>query len=143
MTSREQAKAKIQIWKRDPLRFVRDELRVEPDAWQMDALNAFGDPSAQRISLQACAGPGKTAVLAWMGLNFLSCHGAIGEHPKGAAVSITADNLKDNLWPRRIKCLRVITRRRGLSPHAPGPRRRTGINRGARSQDCTRKKCSI
>lgn len=55
------------------------------------------------MSLQACAGPGKSAVLAWIGLNFLSCYGEIGEHPKGAAVSITQENLRDNLWAELSK----------------------------------------
>lgn len=53
--------------------------------------------------MQACVGPGKSAVLAWMIWNFLSCYGETGNHPKGAAVSITADNLKDNLWPELAK----------------------------------------
>ncbi len=52
-----------------------------------------------RLCMKACAGPGKSAVLAWAGWWFLSCFGEVGEHPKGAAVSITGDNLKDNLWP--------------------------------------------
>lgn len=73
---------------------------IEPDAWQRKVLDAFPsqDPQKKRISLQSCAGPGKSAVLAWCGLNFLSCYGEPGEHPKGAAVSITQDNLKDCLW---------------------------------------------
>src|SRR3989304_4145199 len=48
-------------------------------------------------------GPGETAVLAWCGLNFLCCYTGKGEHPKGAAVSITRDNLRDNLWPELAK----------------------------------------
>jgi len=32
------------------------------------------------------------------GWNVLSCYAERGEHPKAAAVSITASNLKDNLW---------------------------------------------
>jgi len=39
-----------------------------------------------------------SAVLAWCGWNFLSCYGTDREHPKAAAISISADNLKDNLW---------------------------------------------
>ena len=93
----------IRRWRQDPLAFVREELRAEPDHWQADALNKFADPTKQRISLQACAGPGKTAVEAWCGLNFLLCQGDMGEHPKGAGVSITGDNLKDNLWPEFAK----------------------------------------
>ena len=42
-------------------------------------------------ALQAWAGPGKSAVLAWYAWNLLGCYGDKGEHPKGAAVSITND----------------------------------------------------
>jgi phage terminase large subunit len=97
------AKLRIQQWKADPVQFVRDNFKVEPDRWQVQGLRAFADPSLQRIAFQACAGPGKTAVLSWLGWNFLSCYAAKGEHPKGAAVSITSDNLKDNLWAELAK----------------------------------------
>lgn len=90
--------AKIKRWREDPLFFVTDELKASPDPWQIEALRSFADPNKRRISLQACAGPGKTALLAWCGWNFLSCYAARGEHPNAAAVSITSDNLKDNLW---------------------------------------------
>lgn len=93
----------IRRWKADPAQFVREHFGVEPDAWQAKTLAAFADPSKQRISLQACAGPGKTAVLAWCGWNFLSCYAEHGEHPKGAAVSIDATNLETNLWPELAK----------------------------------------
>lgn len=58
-------------------------------------------------------GPGKSAVLAWCGWNFLSCYGERGEHPKGAAVSVTWDNLKDNLWVELAKW-------QNLSPYLSG-----------------------
>jgi phage terminase large subunit len=93
----------IRLWRENPIAFVRDNFQVEPDAWQADALQAFADPSIQRISLQACAGPGKSALLAWCGWNFLSCYGDVGDHPKGAATSITQQNLRDNLWAEFAK----------------------------------------
>jgi phage terminase large subunit len=95
------AATRIAQWRRDPAQFVRDNFNAEPDAWQHKALSEFarGDKAAHRISLQACVGPGKTAVLAWLGWNFLSCYGTRDDHPKGLAVAVTADNLKDNLWP--------------------------------------------
>lgn len=97
------AQQKIRDWRRDPVLFVREQFGIEPDPWQADALRAFADPEKPRISLQACVGPGKTALLAWCAWNFLSCYGERGEHPKGAAVSITWDNLQDNLWPELAK----------------------------------------
>jgi phage terminase large subunit len=99
------AVAKLKQWRSNPIVFVKDNFGVTPDKWQEKALMAFasGEPEMIRISLQACAGPGKSAVLAWCGWNFLSCYGEKGEHPKGAAVSITKDNLKDNLWVELAK----------------------------------------
>lgn len=93
----------IKRWRDDPVAFVREVFKAEPDAWQVDVLEAYAHPDKRRISLQACAGPGKTAILAWCAWHFLLCRGETGEHPKGAAVSITSDNLKDNLWPELAK----------------------------------------
>lgn len=94
---------KLLRWTADPVAFVRENFGVEPDAWQADALMAYGDQTTPRISLQACAGPGKSAVLAWCGWHFLACYGDVGEHPKGFCTAITADNLKANLWPEFAK----------------------------------------
>jgi hypothetical protein len=100
-----QAQLKIKSWRENPIAFVYDNFKVEPDAWQRAVLNVFPskDPDKLRISLQACVGPGKSCVLAWCGWNFLTCYGDKGEHPKGAALAVTADNLKDNLWPEFSK----------------------------------------
>jgi phage terminase large subunit len=99
------ARTRIREWRANPCKFVFENFRVEPDTWQVEALEAFAsdDPAKQRISLQACAGPGKSAVLAWVGWNFISCYGDHVEHPKGAAVSVTQDNLRDNLWAEFAK----------------------------------------
>lgn len=99
------AQTKIKDWRENPAQQVNEEFGVDPDKWQLKALDAFAsnDPDKMRISLEACAGPGKSAALSWCGWNFLSCYGKKGEHPKGAAVSITKDNLKDNLWSEMSK----------------------------------------
>jgi phage terminase large subunit len=99
------AQRKIKAWRESPAKFVWDNFQVDPDPWQLKVLDAFADPDPHksRISMQACAGPGKSAVLAWCGWNFLLCYGSRGNHPKGAAVSVTADNLKDNLWAELSK----------------------------------------
>jgi hypothetical protein len=99
------SKDMLKIWRENPIKFVRDNFSVEPDIWQKKVLNNFAkwDSDQVRQSLQACAGPGKSAVLAWCGWNFLSCYGEEGEHPKGAAVSVTWENLKDNLWVELAK----------------------------------------
>ena len=101
----ERAAAQIRRWREEPCAFVRDNFQVEPDNWQRKALEAFAskDPEKRRISLQAAVGPGKSALLAWCGWNFLACYGDLHEHPKGAAVSVTEANLKANLWPEMAK----------------------------------------
>lgn len=92
-------------WKPDPVLFVRECFQVEPDKWQIEALQALGskDPKDTRISLQACAGPGKTALLVWCGAYFLLCCGDDLDHPKGIAASCNWDNLRTNLWPEFSK----------------------------------------
>lgn len=106
------AAAKILAWRADPVLFVRDNFKAEPDAWQFDTLmclpgvakpnvlehEKLRDQFKKRISMQACAGPGKSALLAWTGWWMLSCWGGKGSHPKGAAISMNRDNLRDCLW---------------------------------------------
>ena len=88
---------KLRRWKLDPISFVRENFGVEPDAWQAEALMLF--PASNRLALKACKGPGKTAVLAWLILNFL----ATRPHPRIGCTSITGDNLATNLWPELSK----------------------------------------
>lgn len=100
MTSLALAAHRIAAWRRDPVLFVRENFGVEPDKWQVRALRfaAEGNTRAFRLALQACAGPGKSAVLAWLGWWALSCFGEPGHHPNGIAISMTGDNLRDGLW---------------------------------------------
>lgn len=96
---------KLTEWRLDPVKFVVDVFGVDPDAWQIDAMRELGGDynPVRRLCMKACTGPGKSATLAWMGWHRLACFAAPGEHPKGAALSITADNLKDNLWAELSK----------------------------------------
>jgi hypothetical protein len=87
----------LAAWRDDPVRFVREQFGVVPDAWQEEVLAAF--PKAPRLAMKACKGPGKTAVEAWLAWNFL----ATRNDPKIAATSITSDNLFDNLWAEMAK----------------------------------------
>jgi phage terminase large subunit len=79
-------------WGLHPAKMVRNLFGVTPDAWQHEALEAF--PTTPRMCMKACTGPGKTSVLAWIGWNFILTrpHSMIG------VTSISADNLKSNLW---------------------------------------------
>lgn len=92
-------------WASPDTTFVPQQFRVTPDYWQGVALRAFvsDDKITFRIALKACAGPGKSAVLAWCIWLFISCKGDKDNHPKGAVVSITKDNLEDNLWSELSK----------------------------------------
>lgn len=96
------ARNRMKSWRENPCQFVVDNFRVELDEWQRDVLGALtGD--LRRICMKACTGPGKSAMLAWVGWWRLSCFGKAGDHPKGAALSVTRDNLADNLWPELAK----------------------------------------
>lgn len=86
-------------WKGDALAFVRECIGVEPDRWQAKALVLVSDPQTRRLAFKACKGPGKTAVLAWIILWFLTCH----PNSKVAATSITEANINTNLWPELYK----------------------------------------
>jgi phage terminase large subunit len=89
--------ATLRHWHQHPADFVREVFDVVPDPWQVEVLEAF--PHRQRLAMKACKGPGKTAVEAWLAWNFLVTR----DHPKIAAVSITAENLADNLWSEMAK----------------------------------------
>lgn len=97
------AAAKIRQWREYPRKFVWDNFAVEPDAWQHEALESVAGGGVRRLAMKACVGPGKSAVLAWLGWWQLACFGRVGEHPKGAAVAITRENLADNLWAELAK----------------------------------------
>ena len=79
-------------WWDKPYAMVEDLFGVKPDRWQHQALEAF--PHNPRLAMRACTGPGKTAVLAWIGWNFLLTR----PHPYVGCTSITGDNLRANLW---------------------------------------------
>ena len=65
----------ISQWRKDPVRFVRDNFDAEPDDWQREVLEAFSNERSLRIAMKASKGPGKTCALAWCIWNFLACYG--------------------------------------------------------------------
>lgn len=100
------AQKNIRKWRENPPSFVHDVFRVDPDLWQLDALNSVGGSynPRRRLGMKACTGPGKSATLAWIGWHRLVCFADKGEHPKGAALSGEGrDNLRDNLWAELAK----------------------------------------
>lgn len=76
---------------------VKELFGVTPHPWQHDVLEAF--PHNSRMAMQACRGPGKTALLAWIGWNFMLTR----PKPNIAAVSISGDQLRDGLWKELAK----------------------------------------
>lgn len=103
--------ARILAWREDPVLFVMEAFGVEPDKWQERALRTVARGGRVRLALKACAGPGKTAVLAWIGWWFLLCWGGERpeDHPNGLAISCDGDNLRDGLW-------KELARWRGACP---------------------------
>ena len=97
------ASSKIKAWRDDPVLFVRDVFGAEPDAWQEKALRNITPKGVIRICLRACVGPGKSCLLAWIGWWFLACFKRGEDYPIGAAVAITRDNLRSNLWTELIR----------------------------------------
>jgi len=88
---------KLKEWRENPVTFVREVFKAEPDAWQADILNAF--PTNKRVAMKASKGPGKSTTLAWLSWNFLLTR----LHPKVAATSISGQNLQDGLWTEMAK----------------------------------------
>jgi phage terminase large subunit len=98
----ELAKAKLRDWREYPhgaKKFVTEQFGVELDWFQEDLLEAWVDPSKPRISLQAAAGVGKSAGMAWCAWHFLAaCCLDPYSPPKGLVTGVTDANLKDNFW---------------------------------------------
>lgn len=107
MSTIDAAVARVRSYREVPngaAKFVYETFGVTPDPWQEQALAAFCDPSKQRLSLQAAAGVGKSAVMSWCAWYFLATQClAIGEHPKGIVTGITDANLRDNFWSEMAK----------------------------------------
>jgi len=97
MNGLQRSAKEIKRWRDDPITFVREVFKIEPDAWQKDYLLAYNNQ--QRVAAKACKGPGKTCVQAWCCWHFLLTR----PHPKIAATSISADNLADGLWTEMAK----------------------------------------
>ena len=84
--------AALNAWAADPVKFVRDNFGVEPQPFQVEALeNYVKNP---RLAMKASKGVGKTCVMAWCVWHFL----ATRPFCKIACVAIDGKNLRDNLW---------------------------------------------
>ena len=82
----------IVSWTEHPAQMARELFNFEPDKWQEEGLEAF--PHTRRMAFKACAGPGKTALLAILGWNF-----AITKRDSMiGCTSVTGPNLSSGLW---------------------------------------------
>lgn len=89
----------LRAWRADPIRMARDLFDFTPDRWQAKVMRSWADPiPKKRIAMQACAGPGKSAMEALLGWHFQLCHSDGEYHPQGACVSISGANLRNGLW---------------------------------------------
>lgn len=101
MSSIAELEDKIIVWRQRPDIMVEQlfghALPNGIDAWQRLVLQDF--PTNPRQALACCKGVGKTTVKAWLAWNFLLTR----KFPKAAALSVTSQNLKDNLWAEIAK----------------------------------------
>jgi phage terminase large subunit len=84
---------KVRQYRADPALFATEILHQQlDDPWEREFYRSL--VTEQRIAMQACKGPGKTAKLAGACWWLLS----MWPYPKINAISITADNLATGLW---------------------------------------------
>lgn len=88
----EELKRRCGKWLRSPETAIRELFGAVPEVWQEKAIRAFG--RHDRIAIKSAKGPGKSCLLAWMGLIFLLTR------PRANVVctSISQPNLRDGLW---------------------------------------------
>lgn len=82
----------MKLWRARPTIFVEDAFDVKYDDWQEHYVELYMKHS--RVAAVASKGPGKTFTLATIGWHFFITRNL----PKMAALSITKDHLKSNLW---------------------------------------------
>ena len=97
----------MKLWRHRPIIFVKDVFDVTYDLWQEEYVDLYMNHS--RVAAVASKGPGKTFTLATIGWHFF-----ITRHlPKMAALSITKDHLKANLWAelRKLRAQSELVKR--------------------------------
>lgn len=82
-------------WLKNPVQAVRDWFKVEPDAWQADALNAIFRDGKDRVLAKSAHGVGKTALDAWVAWISAQCY----EDSRVVATAPVQAQLTDVLFP--------------------------------------------
>ena len=90
----------LKRYRNEPVKFVRQILKAEPDEWQAEALNALANSS--RVAIRSGHGVGKTALESWAVLWFLFTR-PFSKIPCSAP---TIRQLYDILWSELSKWLK-------------------------------------
>ena len=99
----DQLDAFVALYRRDPVAMVTDVFGVTPDAWQVEALEAYGR-GERRISIRSAHGVGKTAVVSWM-----AAHHILTRFPQKCAVTApSSPQLWDAFWAELLHWLRML-----------------------------------
>ncbi len=96
------ARALAAPWVENPVGFCRALLGVSPEPWQEEALRAI--QTNDRVAIRSGHGVGKSAVLAWLVIWFLSTRHAA----KVPCTAPTAHQLSDILWGEIAKWRRRL-----------------------------------
>ena len=86
-------------WRAEPDLFVREALKAEPEVWQADTLRDI--PGHDKHSIRSGHGVGKSTLLCWLILWFLTTHA----NAKVPVTAPTAHQLEDVLWSELRKWL--------------------------------------
>ena len=93
----------IERYARAPVAFVREVLHVEPDPWQLNALQAVARGHT-RLAIRSGHGVGKTAFASWVICWFANTRAPF----KVAITAPTAPQLFDALWPELVKWFNAL-----------------------------------
>ena len=115
----------LERYKDDPVLFVREQFKVDPDPWQASVLRDIADRGVRAISVRSGHGVGKSAVAAWALIWFI-----LTKFPCKAVVTApTSGQLFDALFaevkhwigflPEALQALLVVTSNRIELKEAP------------------------
>lgn len=94
--------ATVMRWRSDPIAFVREVLKAEPDNWQREALEAYA--THDRISIRSGHGVGKSTLFSWIILHYVHTHFPC----KVPVTGSNFDQLKATLWSEVQSWLRKM-----------------------------------
>src|SRR5262245_21688493 len=85
-------------WAANPVDFVCQGIRVQPDPWQCDVMDAI--LIEDNVALRSCHGAGKTAVESWIVIWFLVTHAMSQIVPTAPTFN---KQVRDVLWATNIR----------------------------------------